>query len=216
MQADGYAGFNGLYEGRRRAGALIEARLLGAHPAQVFRRSCQDRLGGRLRGPGTDRRDLRGRAIRQRQATRTSACGSARPDPNRARSGPEGLAETILPQLSGGSDLAKAFATCWCAGTALTRVFGDGRIALDNNPAERALRSVAIGRKNYLFAGSARGAERAAAFYHADRDGQAQRARSRSLPARRAHPPRRSSSQTPGRTPALELVAARPLVLRPA
>jgi transposase len=49
--------------------------------------------------------------------------------------------------------------------TALTRVFDDGRIALDNNPAERALRSVAIGRKNYLFAGSARGAERAAAFY---------------------------------------------------
>lgn len=49
--------------------------------------------------------------------------------------------------------------------TALTRVFDDGWIALDNNPAERALRSVAIGRKNYLFAGSERGAERAAAFY---------------------------------------------------
>lgn len=49
--------------------------------------------------------------------------------------------------------------------TALTRVFDEGRIALDNNPAEQALRSVAIGRKNYLFAGSERGAERAAAFY---------------------------------------------------
>ena len=49
--------------------------------------------------------------------------------------------------------------------TALTRVFDDGRIALDNNPAEQALRFVAIGRKNYLFAGSERGAERAAAFY---------------------------------------------------
>ncbi|OXE39440.1 hypothetical protein CCS92_24145 [Methylobacterium radiotolerans] len=74
-------------------------------------------------------------------------------------------AETILPQLSGGSDLAKAFRymlVCWAA---LTRVFDDGRIALDNNPAERALQSVAIGRKNYLFAGSERGAERAAAFY---------------------------------------------------
>ncbi len=42
------------------------------------------------------------------------------------------------------------------------RVFDDGRIALDNYPAEWALRSVAIGRKNYLFAGSERGAERAA------------------------------------------------------
>jgi len=74
-------------------------------------------------------------------------------------------AETILPQLSGGSDLAKAFRymlVCWAA---LPRVFDDGRIALDNTPAERALQSVAIGRKNYLFAGSERGAERAAAFY---------------------------------------------------
>ena len=49
--------------------------------------------------------------------------------------------------------------------TALTRVIDDGRIALDNNPAERALRGVAVGRKNYLFAGSDRGAERAAALY---------------------------------------------------
>ncbi len=52
--------------------------------------------------------------------------------------------------------------TCW---PALTRAFDDGRIALDNNPAKRALRGVAVGRKNYLFAGSDRGAERAAAFY---------------------------------------------------
>ena len=41
----------------------------------------------------------------------------------------------------------------------------DGRLSLDNNPAERALRGVAIGRKNYLFAGSDRGGERAAAMY---------------------------------------------------
>lgn len=48
---------------------------------------------------------------------------------------------------------------------ALTRVFDDGRIGLDNNRAERALRGVALERKNYLFAGSDRGTERAAAFY---------------------------------------------------
>jgi hypothetical protein len=40
-----------------------------------------------------------------------------------------------------------------------------GRLALDNNPAERALRCVAIGRKNYLFAGSDAGGHRAAAIY---------------------------------------------------
>jgi hypothetical protein len=49
--------------------------------------------------------------------------------------------------------------------TALLRCFDDGRLALDNNPAERALRCVAIGRKNYLFAGSDAGGRRAAALY---------------------------------------------------
>ena len=48
---------------------------------------------------------------------------------------------------------------------ALIRCFEDGRLALDNNPAERALRGVAIGRKNYLFAGSDAGGRRAAAMY---------------------------------------------------
>src|SRR5438067_10862968 len=48
---------------------------------------------------------------------------------------------------------------------ALMRCFDNGRLALDNNPAERALRCVAIGRKNYLFAGSHAGGRRAAAMY---------------------------------------------------
>ena len=70
-----------------------------------------------------------------------------------------------MPQLPGRSELAGAFRYMLTRWTALTRAFDDGRIALDNNPAERALRSVAVGRKNYLFAGSDRGAERAAALY---------------------------------------------------
>jgi transposase len=45
------------------------------------------------------------------------------------------------------------------------RYAGDGRIEIDNNAAERALRGVALGRKNYLFAGSDAGGERAAAIY---------------------------------------------------
>ncbi len=55
-------------------------------------------------------------------------------------------------------------ATCGPAGP-LGRCFDDGRLALDNNPAERALRCVAIGRKNYLFAGSDAGGRRALAMY---------------------------------------------------
>lgn len=45
------------------------------------------------------------------------------------------------------------------------RFLDDGRICLTNNATERALRGVALGRKAWLFAGSNRGGERAAAIY---------------------------------------------------
>src|SRR6476660_7627337 len=48
---------------------------------------------------------------------------------------------------------------------AFTRFLDDGRSFLTNNAAERALRGIAIGRKAWLFAGSDRGGERAAAIY---------------------------------------------------
>jgi transposase len=48
---------------------------------------------------------------------------------------------------------------------ALVRYTDDGLLEIDNNPAERALRCVALGRKNYLFAGADSGGERAAAIY---------------------------------------------------
>lgn len=49
--------------------------------------------------------------------------------------------------------------------TALQRFVDDGRLAIDNNAAERQLRAVAVGRKNWLFAGSFAGAQRAALLY---------------------------------------------------
>lgn len=49
--------------------------------------------------------------------------------------------------------------------TALTRYIDDGCAEIDNNIAERSIRSIAIGRKNWLFAGSKAGGERAAAIY---------------------------------------------------
>ena len=49
--------------------------------------------------------------------------------------------------------------------TTFSRFLGDGRVCLTNNAAERALRGVALGRKSWLFAGSDRGGERAAAMY---------------------------------------------------
>ena len=77
-------------------------------------------------------------------------------------------AESTLRRLSRKSELAQAFRYMRARWTALVRCFDDGRLALDNNPAERALRCVAIGRKNYLFAGSDAGGRRAGRDLYAD------------------------------------------------
>ena len=74
-------------------------------------------------------------------------------------------ADETRPKLSRKSELAAAFRYMRARWPALVRCFDDGRLALDNNPAERALRGVAIGRKNYLFAGSDAGGRRAAVMY---------------------------------------------------
>lgn len=73
--------------------------------------------------------------------------------------------EETLPKLSGRSELAAAFRYMHSRWIALTRCFDDGRLTLDNNAAKRAIRSVAIGRKNWFFTGSDRGGMRAAAMY---------------------------------------------------
>lgn len=61
--------------------------------------------------------------------------------------------------------MAKALAYSRKRRIALTRFLDDGLAKIDNNIAERAMRSVAIGRENWLFAGSKAGGERAAAIY---------------------------------------------------
>lgn len=63
------------------------------------------------------------------------------------------------------SPLGKAVGYALNQEGALRRFLEDGRLKLDNNRAERSLRKVAVGRKNWLFAGSAKGAERGAALY---------------------------------------------------
>jgi hypothetical protein len=73
--------------------------------------------------------------------------------------------DQTLQTLSAKSDMAGAIRYALARWTPLTRYLDDGTIQIDNNAAERALRVVALGRKNYLFAGSNRGGERAAAIY---------------------------------------------------
>lgn len=102
--------------------------------------------------------EIRGQSPQLRQAER------------QARAGPllEALHHWLqenLSQVSRKSALASAIGYTLKLWPALTRYRDDGQIEIDNNPAERALRAVALGRKNYLFAGSDDGGERAAAIY---------------------------------------------------
>jgi transposase len=69
--------------------------------------------------------------------------------------------KTVLPK----SPLGKAMAYCIPRWDNLMNYLKDGSLEIDNNLAENAIRPIALGRKNYLFAGSNRGAERAAMFY---------------------------------------------------
>ena len=73
--------------------------------------------------------------------------------------------EATLPKLSGKTDLALAMRYGLSRWAALTRYINNGRIEIDNNAAERSIRGIALGRKNYLFAGSDKGGNRAAAVY---------------------------------------------------
>jgi len=73
--------------------------------------------------------------------------------------------EEILSKLSRKSETTVAIRYALTRWDALTRYVEDGHIEIDNNAAERSLRGVALGRKNYLFAGSDAGGERAATIY---------------------------------------------------
>jgi len=73
--------------------------------------------------------------------------------------------EKMLRLLSPKSETAEAIRYALSRWRALTRYVDDGRIEIDNSAAERALRAVALGRKNYLFCGSDGGGENAAAIY---------------------------------------------------
>jgi transposase len=69
------------------------------------------------------------------------------------------------PTLSSKSPVAKAIDYGLKRWRAFTRFLDDGRICLSNNAAERALRGIAVGRRNWTFCGSDSGGQRAAAIY---------------------------------------------------
>ena len=174
-------GFNGLYD----TGRIVEAACWAHTRRKFFDVHAATGSTGGSRGAGTDRSTLRRRAGNPWQAARRATDEKRQASSMPIADALQTWAQSVLPQLSRRSELAAAFRYMLARWTALTRAFDDGRLALDNNPAERALRGVAIGRKNYLFAGSDRGAERAATLYSLDRDRKAQWGGPGSLPSRR-------------------------------
>src|SRR5438552_3320366 len=160
LQADAYAGFNQLYENGR-----IQEAACWAHVRRKFY-DLQQAHASPVASEALERiatlygieKEIRGRPAEERRQIRNA----------RARPLLESLRqwfEATLPKLSRKSDTTAAIRYALSRWDALLRYSNDGNIEIDNNAAERALRAVALGRKNYLFAGSDRGGERAAAIY---------------------------------------------------
>jgi len=73
--------------------------------------------------------------------------------------------DKVLNQISGAGTLAKAIRYATSRWSALTRYTTDGRLEMTNNAAERAIRPLAMTRKNFVFLGSDAGGDRAAAMF---------------------------------------------------
>ena len=201
LQADAYAGFNQLYEN----GRIERSRVLGACAAQVLR-LWNKRTLRRWHGEALQRiaDAVCGSKNRFAASRRTSAATCARTQTQPLLDSLRQWFEATLSKLSRKSETTVAIRYALSRWDALTRYIDDGHIEIDNNAAERSLRAVALGRKNYLFAGSDMRRRARRRHLQPDRYGQTQRPRSRSLSARSAHPHRRSSDQPHRRTAALE------------
>jgi transposase len=160
LQADAYAGFNRLYDSGRiqeaACWAHVRRKFFDLHEAHAspITTEALARIGALY----VIERQIRGRPPDERQRERQ----------NRSlpllTSLPEWF-KTLLTKLSRKSETAAAINYALGRWQALVRYCDDGLLEIDNNAAERALRAVALGRKNYLFAGSDAGGERAAVIY---------------------------------------------------
>lgn len=163
LHADGYAGFKELYRARApdRPPDVLEA-ACWAHARRKFfdvaangsapvATEALERIGALYE---IERR-IRGREPEERARIRDH---EARPHVEALRSWLTGR----LRELPGKSPTAGAIRYALSRWAALTRYLDDGTIEIDNNSAERAIKPAVLGRKNWLFAGSDAGGERAA------------------------------------------------------
>ena len=160
LQADAYAGFGPLYEN----GQIVEAACWAHARRKFYDLYMVDRsplAAEALQGIAAlyaIERDIRGTLPAQRARVRQERAGPLLDQLQQWLS-------MTLQRVSAKSELAGAIKYALVRWTALTRYRDDGRIEIDNNSAERAIRPLVLGRRNYLFAGSDRGGERAANIY---------------------------------------------------
>ena len=164
MQADAFSGFNRLYDPVRQGGAITEA-ACWAHGRRKFFELAELKKApiaieavARIDALFAVERDIAGLSPDERLAARTE----------RSRPLVDDLSAWLQQKragLSGKADTAKAIDYLLKRWPAFTLFLDDGRVDLSNNAAERALRGIAVGRRNWTFAGSDAGGRRAAALY---------------------------------------------------
>ncbi len=178
LQADAFGGYGKLYEPQRQPGPIREAPCW-VHGRRPFFAMADLEENARRKAAGKKEivlspiamevvrridalfeieRSINGQDADQRRAVRQALSAPLVAE----------LEAYMLEQrakLSRGHDLAKAMTYMLKRWAAFTLFLNDGRVCLSNNAAERALRGIALGRKSWLFCGSDRGGERAAAMY---------------------------------------------------
>jgi hypothetical protein len=160
LQADAYSGFNALYAGGRvrEAACWAHARRKYYDVYAMDRSPTAAEALVRIGALYAIEREIRGQPPSTRVAVRRERSASLLADL-------QAWLTATRATLSVKSPLAGAIQYTLTLWTALTRFVDDGRIEIDNNAAERAIRALVLGRRNYLFAGSDAGGETAARLY---------------------------------------------------
>jgi transposase len=178
LQADAYDGYNKLYVPGRSPGLILEA-ACWVHARRPFFAMADIEENARRKAAG--KKEIALSPIAIEIVRRIDALFEIERSIN-GKSAEERLAErqtlsqplvddlrvymrAQVARLARGHDLAKAINYILKRWAAFTLFLEDGRVCLSNNAAERGLRGIALGRKSWLFCGSDRGGQRAAAMY---------------------------------------------------
>ena len=178
LQADAFGGYGKLYEPQRSPGPIQEA-ACWVHARRPFFAMADLEQNARRKAAGKKdivispiaieivrridalfeiERSINGQSREQRKAVRQDLSAPLVADL-------QVYMRAQCAKLSRGHDLAKAINYMLKRWASFTRFLDDGRVCLSNNAAERGLRGIALGRRSWLFCGSDRGGQRAAAMY---------------------------------------------------